>query len=214
MPVPNEVVFANDRNQIITYGQVRQFDEARRLHALRKRLDYWLLDQIDPLCRRSETGDLIIYSPFPLAILSCITIETLGNVFFGVPKGTEKQVFERAAIYLDQKLKSPMKKGFLEKLKNLWPGSGLKETRSASDVLYKFFRNTMAHGYYAKSVFLTADIDPDPWRYDEGFLQLHPWNFWKLVRERGYERMFSEILDDKNESMRHCALVYIDVLMA
>jgi hypothetical protein len=214
MAVPNTVIFADNGTEKITYGDVRGYDDSTRLRALRMRLDYWLVAQIDPLAAKTN-GELKVYCPFPLVILSCITIETLGAIFFSRPdeKLENKEVFERAAIYIDKRLKRPMQKGFFAKMKALFAQGKGPQPQSASDVLYKFFRNTMVHGYHARGVYMTVDIEPDAWRYDAGFLRLHPWNFWQLVRD-GYAAMFNDVSVQGNLQMRQYALAYISILLA
>ena len=124
-----------------------------------------------------------------------------------------KEVFEKAAIFTDPELKGPMIKGFFGKMRSLWPKSDLKDVQSASDVIYKFFRNSMFHGYRARGAYITGEIDPKAWAYDEGYILIHPDNFWRMVRDSGYTRMFEAVLSGKNPEMGVSAHKYIDELL-
>jgi hypothetical protein len=89
----------------------------------------------------------------------------------------------------------------------------LDEVDSASDVIYKFFRNSMFHGYRAKGAYLTGSIDDVPWAYGDGFLLIHPVNFWKMVRDDGYKKMFQVVLNEQNAGMKASADKYIEELL-
>jgi len=216
MAVPDAVRFANTGTEVLTYGDVRGLDNDKRLFALKKRLDHWLVGQIDPLTRKDEKGEHVVYCPFPLVMLTCVTIETLGSIFFsgGVEKDETRDIFESAAIYMDKGLKGPMEKGFKGKMRNYWTNDQLKTIESASDVIYKFFRNCMLHSYRAKGVFIGVRKDSPPWEYGDGFLVIEPWKFWELVRVNGYEKMFDEALSGKSASMRSSAIVYLEKMLS
>jgi hypothetical protein len=215
MPVPDAVIFANTDGEILTYGNVRMLDGDERLRALKKRFDHWLIRQTDALIAKDEAGKGLINAPFPLVIMSCVALETLGCVFFddGVKREDTKEVFEKAAIFTDPELKGPMVKGFMQKMRLLWPNSDLKGVKSASDVIYKFFRNSMFHGYRARGAYITGEIDPKAWGYDEGYILVHPDNFWRMVRDNGYTRMFEAVFSEKNPEMGASAHKYISGLL-
>jgi hypothetical protein len=214
MPVPDAVRFAHTDSEILTYGDVRKLVGEQRLLALKKRFDHWLIRQTNELSKRDESGTGLVDAPFPLLILSCVTLETLGGVFFDDgAKREEREVFEKAAIFSDSKLKGPMIKGFLAKMRSLWPGSDLSGVQSASDVIYKFFRNSMIHGYRARGAYITGKIHPKAWAYDDGYILIHPDNFWRMVRDSGYGRMFEAVLSRKNPEMTASAHKYMDELL-
>lgn len=215
MPVPDHVRFAHTAAEIITYGDVRKLSPADQIIALKKRFDYWLIGQIEPLAAKDHADNSLIDAPFPLVILSCVTLETLGSVFFdqGAKKEETRETFEKAAIFTDKNLKGPMEKGFKGKMRELWPNSELDEVGSASDVIYKFFRNSMLHGYRAKGVYLSGTIEPHPWAYDDGFIVIHPTCFWKMVRDGGYSRMFQAVLVEHNAEMEASARKYIQEML-
>lgn len=215
MPVPDSVRFAHTDSEILNYGDVRKLSCDDRLRALKKRFDYWLIRQTDALIAKDAAGNGLVDAPFPVVIMSCVTLETMGSVFFddGIKRDETKDVFERAAIFTDPKLKGPMIKGVVGKMRALWPNSDLKDVQSASDVIYKFFRNSMFHGYRARGAYITGEINPKAWDYGDGFLLIHPDNFWKMVRDAGYTRMFEAALSGKNPDMHASAHRYVDELL-
>ena len=73
MAVPNETIFGVDevRNSI-NYGFVRQLtDENRLINLLKFRIEVFFTEQVKPL---------EAVSPFPLSVLTCVGIETLGEI--------------------------------------------------------------------------------------------------------------------------------------
>ena len=82
MPVPDEVIFGPDTQmKTITYGDVRSMAEADKLKVLKLRLDRFFIEQVDELGKNKE-GNVKVYAPFPLALLTCVGIETLGEVMY------------------------------------------------------------------------------------------------------------------------------------
>ena len=78
MPIPDKTFFGSklDGTGAILFGEVRQItDEDDKLHLLKRRLEAYLTSQIDPIADSTK-----IYSPFPLTVLTCIAVETLGRV--------------------------------------------------------------------------------------------------------------------------------------
>ena len=73
MAVPNLTIFGVDENEAsINYGTVRQItDEDRLIRLLKLRIEVFFIGQVKPL----ET-----VSPFPLSVMTCIGVETLGEI--------------------------------------------------------------------------------------------------------------------------------------
>ena len=80
MPVPDEVIFgpAHPSGQL-TYGRVRALVGDDRYWALKRRLDSFLVEQTNEL-GKPEGGSSNVYAPFPLFLLTCVAVETLGKV--------------------------------------------------------------------------------------------------------------------------------------
>lgn len=89
-------------------------------------------------------------------------------------------------------------------MRALWPNSELDEVYSASDVIYKFFRNSMLHRYRAKGVYLSGAIEPNQWKYEDGYIVIHPVYFWLMVKD-GYSRIFAAMLGKKEAAMESSA---------
>ena len=73
MAVPNQTIFGVDENEAsINYRTVRQItDEDRLIILLKLRIEVFFIGQVKPL----ET-----VSPFPLSVMTCIGVETLGEI--------------------------------------------------------------------------------------------------------------------------------------
>lgn len=215
MPVPDPIRFAHTDNEILTYGDIRMLAGDERIRALKKRFDHWLIKQTDALIAKDESGNDLVNAPFPLVIMSCVALETLGSVFFddGQKRDETKKAFEKAAIFTDSGLKGPMVKGFRGKMRKLWPNSDLTDVQSASDVIYKFFRNSMFHAYCARGVYITGDMGQKAWSYGEGYILIHPNNFWEMVRDCGYTRIFEAALSGEHAGLNTSAQKYINELL-
>lgn len=80
MSIPDTTYFGPDN---ITYSDVRKAqNDIERIRLLKRRLDSFFLDQISSLDRRA---------PFPLAIMCCIALQTLGSIF--IDKGDNSQSY-------------------------------------------------------------------------------------------------------------------------
>ena len=84
MPVPDSVIFgpASESGEF-TYGAVRKLQEEEQLRALQLRLGKFFISQVDELAKPAG-GPSKVYSPFPLFLMTCVGMETLGKVFFGM----------------------------------------------------------------------------------------------------------------------------------
>ena len=82
MPVPDPVHFgpAAD-NSGLTYGQVRVMNQEEQFQALQRRFNRFFLEQVGELTK-SNGGKRLVYSPFPLFVMTCVGIETAGKIFW------------------------------------------------------------------------------------------------------------------------------------
>lgn len=83
MPVPDKTYFGDrvEGQFGITYGEVRMVtDEQEQLKLLQRRLDPLLIGQINELSLFNDNGSRKVYSPFPLTVLTLLSIETIGRV--------------------------------------------------------------------------------------------------------------------------------------
>jgi len=116
MSIPNETIFGPHLTEArgIRFGEVRQVNDAdTKLRYLKQRLDGFLISQIDPISTK-------IYSPFPLTVLTCIAVETLGRIIEPISayeldsrkkKGNPKNCFCKDLWYARQKVDKTIDQG-------------------------------------------------------------------------------------------------------
>lgn len=222
MGVPDKTYFGEglDR-QAIFYGDVRAIsDEQTQLQLLKKRLDAFLIEQVEELNKRGENNELKVWSPFPLAVLTLLAIETVGRIIGDVEKIKSYNEYEQSKaivtpIYrlIDIELSHKPTKNFYEGFEKLHGKSDKKSIKRYSDVIHKYQRNTFNHGYQAKGVYLNHK-QKVPWTIieKEGFLIMNPYLFWDEFRKT-YELIFQNILNSKEKIWRRNALNYFNQLL-
>jgi hypothetical protein len=178
-----------------------------QLAALRRRLDRWLIAQTEHL--------LNVDSPFPLAIMTCVGCEAAGQLFYGEhnreAEGTQRDCFIAICGRMDQRLSRRFPKDFQERLQERWPAAKLQDCTTAADVIYRFFRNSLIHGYRGQGVYLTADETPNV-DLGNGFLKLNPLWFWNRFRDR-HTHLWEEVEHSEENNPRHLsALAYLKEL--
>ena len=204
MPVPDKTIFGiDDRNVSIDYGFVRQQNEPNELIKLLKlRLDTFLIKQVEPI-----TG------AFPKTTMTCITIETLGDIFYGNKKDDQSYGFVSVAKQLHQQFSCNVGKEFKKNLNELWDGTDdVSNIDTLAKLLYKFFRNTMVHGYYGRGVYLSFE-DTTWFIKDKGYITINPNWYWDKTKDM-YDKFFYEALngDDNNPKRINC-LKYIEKML-
>lgn len=202
----------------VTFGYIRQLeDDDQKLFFLKKRLEGFLIQQIDPVSERSQ-----FFSPFPLTVLTCVAAETLGRVISSVAKWEEdkhsKHEISKLAsveIYkkLDKKLPNQLTKDFKIEMKAIWPEDDVKKIKSYAELFHSYLRTSFMHGYRAKNVYLNADLE-EGWAAKNGSLTINPYWFWREYK-RVFEESFDEIFDKKkmNDRYRINALAYLHRLI-
>jgi hypothetical protein len=219
MPIPDKTIFGGDileEGKGISYGEIRKIvDSTTKLLYLKKRLEKFLLEQINPI------GDKAIYSPFPLTILTCIAAETLGRVIEPVFEYEKNEKTKReipkivsVKVYglLDKKLTRQLPKKFKEDMKMVWPDDDVKGISNYAELLHSYLRTPFIHGYRGKNVFLTEE--PADWAFEDGSLFLNPYWFWRAYKLTFYDS-FNKILDTKHENnpYRKNALAFLEKLL-
>ena len=204
-----------------SYGEVRLVtDEQEKLLLLQSRINDLLIKQIDALTFKDSNGKLLVWSPFPLTILTLLSIETLGRIIGDVEKIKERNDYEISKIIatpiyklMDVKLSHGVTIKFHDAFTKLHGKTDKKSLNVYSDVIHKYQRNTFIHGYQAKGVYLTHEID-SPWikKEEEGFLVINPYLFWELFKTT-YHKIFKEILNRKKPEWRKNALNYFSELL-
>lgn len=216
MPIPDKTFFGSqlDGTGAILFGEVRQItDEDDKLLLLKRRLEAYLISQIDPIADSTR-----IYSPFPLTVLTCVAVETLGRVISPVIKlendqhkqnEISKLVSVRIYGELDKKLTRPLTQDFKKSMLDLWhKDKNVKSIKSYAELFHSYLRTSFMHGYRSKNVFLKAELD-EGWGIKDGFLIINPYWFWREYK-RVFEESFDKILDKKeiNNPYRINALAY------
>ena len=141
--IPNEVIFGpnprpNGNN--LTWGDMRSMlDDSGKIEALASRVQNYLIDGIVNSARSAQ--------PFAAASLILVGIGSLGEIFFNLiseakAEDANKTRFCSACNKLDQKLSRQLGKQKREAFAKRW---GLIPPNSASEILYRFFRNSIIH---------------------------------------------------------------------
>lgn len=198
MAVPDEVFFGPDN---ITFGMLRASEQNPdlQLNFLKKRMESFFINQIDQLGTQS---------PFVKAIMCCIAMETLGNIFFQKNSDDQAAFFIQIAAKIDQKLSRPLSKEFKTNYSNRWPEKIKLEANTRAGILYSYLRNTMVHGYYAQGVYLT-DEPGTTWSEHSGYLLLNPHWLWEEIKNV-YSNCIEKAIEGKKEPRyRANALTYL-----
>ena len=209
--IPDEVTFGiNSLNERIDYGYVRNIkDDDELIRLLRIRLHFYLIKQVQPLY------DAGANSAFPLAIMTCIGIETLGKIFVSENKDDTSFQFVETSKKISQFFGRKPTKNFLIRLSEIWSEKDLSKIDSYGKILYRFFRNTMIHGYQGKGVFLDySDAIKIEIMGDSGFIVFNPGWLWDKFKE-SYEKQFSDALQAQtnNKERQHCLQYIRDFLL-
>jgi hypothetical protein len=197
-----------------TFGEVRAMADEDKYLALKRRLDHFLIGQVNAVCN-VRNADCQPDNPQILALLSCVVIATLGKLFYesfhpnGNPDdGTE---FMKASEAIDPALGGLWNMTDNFELANQ-PRFGNPLTHSRT--LYKAFRCTFVHSYRTTGAFLDNGqisawaINPAPY-----YLKLSPDYFWQLVREQGYKKIWKEVLENLSDSRRTSLTNYTSELL-
>lgn len=221
MPVPNQTYFgpAADGHGL-DYGQVRALDENGRLGALQRRFGCLLLGQVDELVRL-EGGKRLVYSPFPLFVMTCVGIETAGKIFFSRAPGNGEneddvqrlgflEVCKGIHVRLSRPLSAEDKQGY----DSLWGEGEHRKVTSYAHIIYRFGRHTMIHGYRGKGVYITEAKEVPEWTMDCGGLILNPYWFWRRFSAHSVE-LWGRLDGNKNANnpLRRSARTYLQDLL-
>lgn len=220
MPVPDAVIFGPDvPSGQLTYGSVRKLAEEERLRALHRRLRAFFVSQVEELAK-PEGGPTKVYSPFPLFLMTCVGIETLGKVFFGRrprgkdgkpiehPEDIQREGFLTVCNQLHKHFSRPLTKEQKLAYDSLWGAGAHKYAGTPALIIYRLGRHTMVHGYRGRGAFITEDIEE--WTMDEGAIVINPYWFWRAfsnVYEDLWERLYTN--KEANDPRKKAALLYL-----
>jgi hypothetical protein len=206
--IPDKVIFGEDAlNNGITYGSVRNImDENELINLLKLRLSVFFINQVQVL-QDSR-------SAFPLATMTCIGIETLGEVLLQKDDDDTSYQFVGIIRKVDQRFGRKPNKKFEAKLKEIWSEDDLKNIDCFGKIVYRFFRNTMIHGYQGKGVFLSYE-DTKNIEFDDknAYLIINPDWFWNSFKDY-FSNEFKLISNaQNNDPKRDNCLKYIHSLL-
>ena len=219
MPVPDSVIFgpASESGEF-TYGAVRKLQEEEQLRALQLRLGKFFISQVDELAKPAG-GPSKVYSPFPLFLMTCVGMETLGKVFFGRPpkRGEKQEDIQREGFLticnqLHKHFSRPLPKEQKAASNALWGPDADKHASTPSLIIYRLGRNTMIHGFRGRGVFITEGIAE--WTMAEGAIVINPYWLWRTFHNI-YEDLWRRLYANKeaNNPMKRAALYYLDELL-
>ena len=219
MPVPNDVIFGpNALSGELTYGAVRQLPEEDQLGALRRRLDGFFISQVDELAK-PEGASSKVYSPFPLFLMTCVALETLGKVFFArLPKkgqtqeDIQREGFLRSCNLLHKHFSRSLNMEQKRAYDALWGANAHKHADTPSLIIYRLGRHTMIHGFQGRGIFITEDIEE--WKMDKGSVIINPFWLWRSFK-RAYEVLWEKLHANKNANnpLKRATLYYLDELL-
>jgi hypothetical protein len=223
MPVPDTTYYGETpEGQPIFYGDVRKIkDDQRKLEVMKSRIDSFMMRQMDWLSKKEPDGNYRVWSPFPLVILTFVAIETLGHVISDVEKIKDENEHEQSKalvtlVYrkMDKNLGYKPTVKFHEAFEKLHGKDDRKSLKTYSDIIHKYQRNTFNHGYQAKGVYLSHELE-STWQVEEegGYMIINPYRFWDLFKST-YENIFLNILQNKNKVYRINALKYFQMLVS
>jgi hypothetical protein len=222
MPVPNEVYFGpKDDGSGQFYGEVRAFREEDQFRALHRRFNALFLGQVGELARRAPDGKRVVYSPFPLFLMTCVGIETVGKIFYSRPpgKGESEDDVQRLGFLevckgIHPHFSRPLNKNQKNEFDALWGAGEHQKVKSVGHIIYKLGRHTMIHGYRGKGVFFTEHESIPEWTMEIGAIAVNPYWFWGRFEKHCIE-LWQEFYANKEptNSMKASARIYMQELL-
>jgi len=202
----------------LRYGEVRKLPESENFVALHRRLESFYFAQVEELAQ-SKDGKCKVYAPFPLFLLTCVGIETLGKVFFGrepkeglTAEDIQRDGFLRVCKLLHKDLPRPLSKEQKEAYDQMWGEGAHKHANTPANIIYRHGRHTLVHGYRGKGVYITGEIVE--LAMDGGALVLNPYWFWRAFRDI-YGVLWKEFYANKedNNPFKLSVLLYLAELL-
>ncbi len=109
--------------------------------------------------------------------MTCIGVETLGEITIAESSDDNGIQFKKIFGKFDTNLTKSLTKAEKELVKKNWPDKDGEKIKTLTDLFYKYYRNTIIHGYRGKGVFLKSGLKP-PFIFNDGFLIINPDWFW------------------------------------
>lgn len=147
--------------------ELRRFDIPTRAKAFKARTEAFFIKQVDTFGMPSP------WAPFPLAVLTCVGIEMIGSYKYGDALADRNRHFRKFAEDVDSR--------FAE----IKPAPDGKP-QTLSHFLYQGFRNSLAHGFYGRWVFMTHQRrEATTFRYNSSkrLVTINVYWLWQRFRE-------------------------------
>ena len=194
MPIPDEIwlsfdskkkrIHAKDIRSIIE-NQENGY-EAYLAEILKVRLERTLINPIDKISDNKDIAHVLVG-------LTCIGIETLGQVFY--PNGEKSKPFVTVCSKLHQVFSRSLSKKFKKDLSKMWSkNDNIDSVKTFSYLMYRYLRNEIQHGFVAKGVYLSNDIENVEVFNREGvaYLRVNPKWFWLRFKDV-FNSLFDEV---------------------
>jgi hypothetical protein len=149
-----------------------------------------------------------------LASLTCIGIETLGEIFVTSDKDDISLQFITILKQLNQIFGRKPNQKYQAQLEAIWTAKDLNNISSYGKIVYRFFRNTMIHGFQGKGMFLsyegTKNITIDD---ASAFIVINPDWFWEIFKAFFYKQFDLAKKAQANSNERKNCLNYINTFL-
>jgi hypothetical protein len=222
MRIPDDTYFSSNPwgEGKFSFKEARQIDDSyQKIELVKHRISEFFVEQVKPLSSTEldEKGQFKIWSPFPLAYLTFLGIETLGRIIQDeevieakYPQDTSKMFSRPIYTMIDRKLSQPPTNQIKKEMRARLNKKNLKIERY-SDIFHSYMRNTYAHGFQGALVQLNHKLQVG-WGAKNGRIILNPYWFWNEF-ERVFYLLFDEMLDNPNSQKGKNAVKYYDRLI-
>lgn len=213
MTKKEEAWFSNtNEGKGVNYSYVRSLnisnnkDLSELIVLLKNRLQAILIDQTEIL--NSIDGKIYTGASFPLAVMTCIGVETLGRILFEKNKNDASHQFVEGIKLVDQRFGRKLKKTDKKHLIEIW-GTSFEDAnvKTIGSLVHSYFRNTMFHGYRGKGVFLSFQ-QKELMKLEEGWLVINPNTFWRNF-VFSFDKEFEILMESKTINQSNKKVVAI-----
>ncbi len=167
------------------------------------------------IAQYAELLDKNVSGPFPVSMAVMAGVGTLGEIFYSRPRppdaGAEnRESFRRFFVKFDQKLGRRPPLAFRNAFAERWE---VECPQSVALIFYTYFRNSLVHGYYGHTVFVTGEGLNSFLLRDDGCVLVHPrWLLERLLTVA--EEHVADVLKAPPQSaLRRNALNYLHGLL-
>ncbi len=164
--------------------ELKAFDVPTRAKAFKARTDAFFIRQVGHFQTPS------IWAPFTLAVMTCVGVEMIGSYKYGDAEGDRNDHFKKLTEDMDSRFAD----------EKLTPDG---KPKKLSYFIYKGFRNSLAHGFYGRWVFITHDLKSiRTFKYipTRSLIVLNVYWFYRRFKEV-YEDFFETLMSATNPTL-------------